>query len=630
IICERLKREFGLDLIISTPSVLYKIIDKKNNEKIIYSASDNSVALLSCWGWKGTGITMDYNLWYMADGEDTWNFDASGYWQDDWGAYKSATGWESNSPTPADPLFKDPPDSLRIYDISPAAGAGLDIVGYTHDFDRVPVSSPPNIGAYENVEPGGWVYDNTNWYWDATNGDDAKSGHHPDSAKQTISALNAGSFSPGDTIYFKFGEIFRGQIDNPEDGSSGNHVVFTTKSGFGTGDKPIITTAINESSTGDWVAQGGNIYWNSDGAFTIDVGTLIFNDGSIGKKESSVGNVNAQGDFFYDYGNNRVVMYSVGNPATVYVDIECAVNTVIFQGDASDYITIDGLAFKWGGRHGIGWNTTSGNNITIKNCNIEYIGGCENYEGAGVMLGNGIEFYSGDYTDILVEKCYFYQIFDAAFTTQYPDGGEDLNNIYVNGNVFVNVRYGLELAWDTDGEIHTFHFNNNTLWRDNDYVFGPNNRWSGSGWQAGLITFYSAQNASNTDVDIYNNIMYYENISGIASSGTRYNFFPLPAHIDIDNNLFYSPDAFSGDHCLGNASGVEKYTLGSWQAASGTPDLNGYNSDPIFKNPITNFRVGSGSDAVDGGETVAEYTTDYEGVAVGTPPNIGAIETTED
>jgi len=40
IICERLKREFGLDLIISTPSVLYKIIDRKNNEKMIYSAGD--------------------------------------------------------------------------------------------------------------------------------------------------------------------------------------------------------------------------------------------------------------------------------------------------------------------------------------------------------------------------------------------------------------------------------------------------------------------------------------------------------------------------------------------------------------------------------------------------------------
>jgi len=40
IICERLKREFGLDLIISTPSVLYRIIDKKNNKRMIYSASD--------------------------------------------------------------------------------------------------------------------------------------------------------------------------------------------------------------------------------------------------------------------------------------------------------------------------------------------------------------------------------------------------------------------------------------------------------------------------------------------------------------------------------------------------------------------------------------------------------------
>jgi GTP-binding protein LepA len=40
IICERLKREFGLDLIISTPSVIYKIIDKKDREKTIFSAGE--------------------------------------------------------------------------------------------------------------------------------------------------------------------------------------------------------------------------------------------------------------------------------------------------------------------------------------------------------------------------------------------------------------------------------------------------------------------------------------------------------------------------------------------------------------------------------------------------------------
>lgn len=40
IISERLSREFGLNLIISTPSVVYKVIDSKNKEVLIYSATD--------------------------------------------------------------------------------------------------------------------------------------------------------------------------------------------------------------------------------------------------------------------------------------------------------------------------------------------------------------------------------------------------------------------------------------------------------------------------------------------------------------------------------------------------------------------------------------------------------------
>jgi GTP-binding protein LepA len=40
IISERLEREFNLGLVISTPSVIYKIFDKKGVERLIYSASD--------------------------------------------------------------------------------------------------------------------------------------------------------------------------------------------------------------------------------------------------------------------------------------------------------------------------------------------------------------------------------------------------------------------------------------------------------------------------------------------------------------------------------------------------------------------------------------------------------------
>lgn len=40
IVAERLRREFNLNLIISTPSVVFKIVDIKGEEKFIYSASD--------------------------------------------------------------------------------------------------------------------------------------------------------------------------------------------------------------------------------------------------------------------------------------------------------------------------------------------------------------------------------------------------------------------------------------------------------------------------------------------------------------------------------------------------------------------------------------------------------------
>ena len=40
IISERLEREFGLGLVISTPSVIYRIFNKRGQEQLIYSASD--------------------------------------------------------------------------------------------------------------------------------------------------------------------------------------------------------------------------------------------------------------------------------------------------------------------------------------------------------------------------------------------------------------------------------------------------------------------------------------------------------------------------------------------------------------------------------------------------------------
>ncbi len=596
-------------------------------------------------GWDGTGITFDYNLHYNTTGTNAFHYDGTSYTQAQWSTYQSASGWESNSPTPVDPLFKDAPDSLVVYSNSDAVDAGIAIAGYDTDYEENAVGSPPNIGAYERTQTYlGIDYDPTNWYVDATDGDDGFSGHHPDSAKQTISAVNSISFSAGDTCYFDGDEIYRGQISNPEDGASGNHVVFTI-SPYGSSVKPIITTAIDESSTSDWVDQGGNLWLNEDALFTganYNVGNIILRTTatsdaiSVGYNRELEADVNDTiGEFFYDTGDDDLLVYCTSNPATYwgamaipdnnYINI--AINSSIVDGGNSDYITYDGLAFNWTGRHGISYNAAT-NNITVKNCDFNIIGGSENYDGAGFQLGNGAEFYTNNYTDITITGCKFYQIFDASITPQYAAAGLELNNFYINGNLFIEVRYAFEFAWGVDGEAHTIHFNNNTCYRTSNYVFKKDNRWSTSLEQMSFVTFYAEQNAANTDVDIYNNIFYYEDLTNIASAGVRLNFFPWPAHIDCDYNQYYSPDAFSGDHCLGNYSGSEKYTLGAWQSSPGM-DSNGYNSDPDFKSPITNFRVGPG-DAVDGGVAVAEYDYDYEGVEVVDPPHIGALETTED
>lgn len=607
----------------------------KNN--IFYNDADYdvntgavSVFISLTLGMDYSDVDADYNLYWTTDSRENITTKYTGgpsYTVATFSTLQGTEGWETNSPIPADPLFKDGPDSVKVFSNSGAVGAGIAIPEYTTDYDGVTVSSPPNIGAYENTEP----YDATNYYFaNAPEGDDANDGHSTYYPKETISAVNGLSLTPGDTVFFKKGDIFRGQIDNPEDGSGTTPVVFTS---YGTGNKPVITTALNESSTGDWFEYSTNLWSNEDANFTganYNVGNLIFNDDSVGynrKTEAAVDDT--IGEFWYDTAGDSLIVYCTSNPATYYGDIEVAINSEIFKGDASDNITIDGLAFKWTGRHGAVWNTSTADTLEIRNCDFMFIGGSENYDGAGFQLGNGIELYSGNYMDIVVEGNKFYQIFDAAFTPQYPDAGEDLNRIYIHGNLFLEVRYASELAWGTNGTIDTYHFNNNTCYRTSNYVFKRDNRWSTATEQMAFVTFYNEQNAANTDVDIYNNIFYYEDLTGIASAGVRLNFFPWPAHIDVDYNQYYSPNAFSSDHCLGNYSGTEYYTLGTWQSGA-SQDPNSYNSNPTFKAAPTNFRVHSDSDANGGGVAVTEYTEDYESVAVGSPPNIGAIETTED
>lgn len=77
----------------------------------------------------------------------------------------------------------------------------------------------------------------TDYYVDATGGDDGGTGAIGDAWK-TISKVNAASFSAGDSIHFKRGEVWRELLDIPSSGSAGNPITFGA---YGAGAKPRIT-----------------------------------------------------------------------------------------------------------------------------------------------------------------------------------------------------------------------------------------------------------------------------------------------------------------------------------------------------------------------------------------------------
>ncbi|HLE49236.1 MAG TPA: right-handed parallel beta-helix repeat-containing protein [Patescibacteria group bacterium] len=89
----------------------------------------------------------------------------------------------------------------------------------------------------------------TNYYVDATNGDDNDNGTSTDTPWQTINKVNISSFSAGDQILFKKGEIWREQLTVPSSGTAGNPIVFGA---YSSGVNPIINGSDVVSS---WTAD---------------------------------------------------------------------------------------------------------------------------------------------------------------------------------------------------------------------------------------------------------------------------------------------------------------------------------------------------------------------------------------
>ena len=130
-------------------------------------------------------------------------------------------------------------------------------------------------------------------YYVSNEGADSRSGETPDAAWRTLSRVNTASLVPGDSVLFRRGERWRGQLI-PRSGSEKGCVTYGA---YGSGAKPLLLGSVQKSDPADWRHEGGNV-WVTPGQGTRDPESL----GRIALSEDSgpwhlhvEGNAAAQG-----------------------------------------------------------------------------------------------------------------------------------------------------------------------------------------------------------------------------------------------------------------------------------------------------------------------------------------------
>jgi hypothetical protein len=363
----------------------------------------------------------------------------------------------------------------------------------------------------------------------------------------------------GDSVLLERGGMWRENFTPVNGYSNGN----THYADYGTGSKPKLQESRELNEEADWTLEGGNV-WVATDTFPVDVGNIIYsNEASTGVKyiPDSLP-MDTQGDFYFHLDSHKLKLYSVGNPSTVYSDIECALPVDIISSSSISNVSFKNLDLRYGGD--CGFNFANGENIYIGYCDLSYIGGY-NYglDSTGNRRGNAIQFWEN--TDgAVVEYCNIFQIYDAGLTNQGTTTGKTQNNIVFRNNTVDSCEYSYEVFLRDEGSV-----------MDSIFVINNTLRYAGYGWSHNQRPLQNGTNiriAYNTAVSTNNfitgNILY--------NSVDRSVYFNVTDDVDIftiDNNCYYEEAGDIG-HIQGTtydyATEQEAYKSATGQDANST------------------------------------------------------------
>jgi hypothetical protein len=415
----------------------------------------------------------------------------------------------------------------------------------------------PSVMGYQLLGAG------TTYYVDSTNGNDGNDGKSPAQAIKTTTKVNTLALQPGDNVLFKRGEIWRILDTSEIVDRSGDATGYITYAAYGEGPKPLLIRSKEANSNSNWSTTAANV-WQSQFTINDDVGLAIYNnENSYGAKESTLAGLNSQGEFFYDSASDRVYIYSVGNPATYYSDIELSKKGNIFDINNGQYIVIQDLDLRYSGKDAV--FILNSDHVYLTNLTVRFIGG--SYQSGTLRYGNCLETL-GTSDHIFMEYNNISQCYDAAVSNQQDDNpAASQTFLYYRYNLIKDTRYCYEF------------FNKNAASVSTDIYFDHNTcicsgcGFGGSGYAKHFRT--GVTRGALDRFNISNNIFY-----NSTSYAIDINDIFVDQLLSVDHNLYWEPNG--ADNLILWKSVVYSFNNFANYQNSENQDSHSQKGDPLF------------------------------------------------
>ncbi|MFA6288044.1 MAG: right-handed parallel beta-helix repeat-containing protein [Opitutaceae bacterium] len=519
-------------------------------------------------------------------------------------------------------------------------------------------------------------------------GSDAASGLDDANAWASVAKVNATPLAAGDQILFKSGGVYRDATLVPSgSGTSANHIVYGA---YGTGAKPVLTTAIVLPSSG-WTSVGSDVY-----SLPLATATrMVTVDDTYMVRATSVAAL-ADAQYFWDSATGTLYVKDTSGSPNVTGKIYNAAQRdhVIVSTTGRDYLTFQGLRLEKS-NYGIAVVESASNYHTFDGCEFFASSSNTTRAGSGIhannadglrLLNSRLSYHEGD--GIYVQNSDNVEVTANEIDHLYDKGGDDgpdciqlnglkgtLNNFIVKDNVVrretnTTNKGCIIVESGTGGLVSgnrvykgTFGiaiYTNDTIVEYN-YLEGVGNASALRMWE----------NRGQTNVTVrYNIVNTCQHTGLVLGNGTKLPKTPM-ANIRVHNNLFYNTQwgvifdvpvsgefknniiwstwnirytvseiiagqTFESDHniiqtrttgTMINWLGTGYSDFAAYQAASGQ-DANSSTASPSWVASASgDFHLQPGSPAIDAGAALGA-TTDFDGNPAprGAGTDIGPLE----